>query len=235
MGLDLYVGPLTRYHLGDWQTIMQQIGAQNGYEVRVVRPHEEEDGETSPEVVQNAVLGWQQWLGEQLGSPVDWPESPTQPYWTDKPDWDGFGAVVLLAAYDERPDLRPGPGAKEDSPRDFTDAPAYQAASAQPERYYSLLSGVEWWLPLAEDPLVFEAPRPTGDPARMGTVDRLAAELRLLAERTNLLAGHDLDELRAASPGDDATVEDVARFGFAVMLGLTETAIEHRQPFILDY
>lgn len=235
MGLDLYVGPLTRYHLGDWLTITQQIGAQEGYDVRIVRAHEEDDGETDPDMVQNAVREWQQWLGEALGGPVDWPEGPAQPYWTDKPDWDGFGAVLLLAAYDERPDLCPGPWDRKDSPREFADAPAYQAASAQPERYLTLLSGVEWWLPLAEDPLVMEASRPSGQPTRMGSLDRLVAELRLLDERAGVLAGHDPAELRRGLSTDDPTLTEVARFGLAVMLHLAETAIEHRQPLLLDY
>jgi len=236
MGLDLYVGPLTRYHLGDWLTITQQIGAQNGYDVRIVRPDEEEDDvETDPGVVQNAVQEWQQWLGEALGSPVDWRDGPSQPYWTDKPDWDGFGAVLLLAAYDERPDLRPAAGAPQDDPRAFADAPAYQAASAEPERYLTLLSGVEWWLPLTEDPLVIEAPRPTGQPTRMGSIDRLVAELRLLDERAGVFAGHDPAELRQGPPTDGATVEEVARFGLAVMLDLAERAIEQRQPLLMDY
>ncbi|MFG2101780.1 hypothetical protein ACGFJ5_14370 [Micromonospora echinaurantiaca] len=235
MGLDLYVGPLTRYHLNDWLTITQQIGAQDGFTVRVIRAQEDEEPETDPDVVQAAVRDWQQWLGEALGGPVDWSENASQPYWTDKPDWDGFGAVLLLAAYDEHPDLQPSPWDKPDSPREFADAPAYQAASAQPERYLTLLSGVEWWLPLPADPLVIEASRPTGQPTRMGSVDRLAAELRLLAERTGLLAGYDPAELRRGLFTDDPTVEDLARFGLAVMLDLAETAIEHRQPLLLDY
>ncbi|MFG3706968.1 hypothetical protein ACGF7U_19875 [Micromonospora sp. NPDC047670] len=235
MGLDLYVGPLTRYHLDDWLTITQQIGAREGYDVRVLRAHEEEDGETDPDMVQSAVREWQQWLGEALGGPVDWPEDPSQPYWTDKPDWDGFGAVLLLAAYDERPDLCPSPRDKQDSAREFADAPAYQAASAQPERYLSLLSGVEWWLPLAEDPLVFEASRPTGQPTRMASTDRLVAELRLLDERAGVLAGYDPAELRRGLFTDDPTVAEVARFGLAVMLDLAETATKHRQPLLLDY
>lgn len=235
MGLDLYVGPLTRYHLGDWQTITQQIGAQNGYEVRIVRANDDEEAETDPAVVQNAVREWQQWLGEALGSPAAWLESASQPYWTDKPDWDGFGAVLLLAAYDERPDLRPAAGAKQDDPREFGDAAAYQAASEQPQRYHTLLSGVEWWLPLSEDPIVIEAPRPTGQPTRMATIDRLAAELRLLTERTNVFAGQDPAECTQSPPGAGASVEEAARFGLAVTLNLVGTAVTHRQPLLMDY
>lgn len=235
MGLDLYVGPLTRYHLGNWQTIMQQIGAQNGYDVRIVRAHEEEETETDPAVVYDAVRDWQQWLGEALGSPAAWLESATQPYWTDKPDWDGFGAVILLAAYDERPDLRPAAGSTQDSPREFADAPACQAASEQPQRYFSLLAGVEWWLPLTNDPMVIEAPGPNGQPIRMASIDRLAGELRLLSERTNVFAGRDPKEFRSDPPDAGAPVEETARFGLAVMLDLVEKALRHRQPLLMDY
>lgn len=90
-------------------------------------------------------------------------------------------------------------------------------------------------MPLAADPLVIEASRPTGQPTLMGSVDRLAAELHLLAERTGLLTGYDPAELRRGLFTDDPTVEDLARFGLAVMLELAETAIEHRQPLLLDY
>jgi hypothetical protein len=237
MGLDLYVGPLTRYHLGDWLTVMQQVGEQMGYNVRVVRADEQQEEErvTDPDVVLDAVHEWQQWLGGALGNPVGWPESPTQQYWTDKPDWDGFGAVVLLAAYDERPDLRPFTEERADDPRDFTNAPAYQAASEQPECYFSLLGGVEWWLPLTEDPVVIEASTPTGHQVRMASVDRLVGELRLLAERTNVFAGQDPAVFRQNPPERGAPVDDAARFGLAVMLDLAEKALEHHQPLLLDY
>lgn len=236
MGLDLYVGPLTRYHLGDWLTIAQQIGAQNGMDVRIVRANVEEAGETDPQVVWDAVLEWQQWFGDTLGRPADWPEGPTQPYWTDKPDWDGYGAILLLAAYDERPDLRPFTEARADDPRDFSNAPAYQAASAEPEIYLTLLSGVEWWLPFPGDPVVVDASGPAGHQTRMGSIDQLVAELHLLAERTGVFAGHDPAEFREEPPSShDPTVEQVARFGLAVTLHLAETALEHRQPLLLDY
>jgi hypothetical protein len=74
-------------------------------------------------------------------------------------DWDGYGGLVLQAAYDERPDLRPGQrtgllGRKltPDAARSFAESKAYQSAAKAPVKYPSLLSGVEWWLPLSEGP-----------------------------------------------------------------------------------
>ncbi len=31
-------------------------------------------------------------------SPTPWPEDNEKPYYTDKPDWDAFGAMLLVAA-----------------------------------------------------------------------------------------------------------------------------------------
>jgi len=38
MGLDVYVGPLTRYYSFEWETIIQRAGREQGLEVRIARP-----------------------------------------------------------------------------------------------------------------------------------------------------------------------------------------------------
>lgn len=106
MGLDIYVGPLTRYYSGAWETIVQQAGREQGIPVEIIRTNEPSpDRITDPQVVEEAVLAWrtslEQGLGEQLGPRLEWPEGPSADYVTDKPDWDGYAAVLLLAAHDE--------------------------------------------------------------------------------------------------------------------------------------
>lgn len=236
----MYVGSLTRYHLGDWLTIVQQMGAHNGMTVRIMRDTPQEP--PAPGVVLDAVSAWRTSLAEGLECPVDWAERPDLPYWTDKPDWDGFGAVVLAAAYEVEPDLRPwtaneiGWSQQEpDDPRQWAAAPAVVAAATHPEPYVTLLSGVEWWLPLPGG-WVIEAPRPLGAPVRMAAVEQLVAELELLAGRLGLTAEAHWQEVgRAGPPEAGAPVEDVARFGLSVLLPLAYQAHEARQPLLLDY
>jgi hypothetical protein len=59
MGLDVYVGPLTRYTLGEWLTIVQQAGLDAGHQVQIVRAAPDpEDVVTDPVEVRGAVTGW---------------------------------------------------------------------------------------------------------------------------------------------------------------------------------
>ena len=151
MGLDVYVGSVTRYTLGDWLTIVQQTLTREGQTVQIVRTNPDpEDVITDPAAVADAVDQWQTGLLGALGGAAPWPECADLPYWTDKPDWDGYGGLVLLAAYDERPDLAPASRrgllrreVPRVAPRDWQMAPAFVAASGSPKHYPGLLSGVE--------------------------------------------------------------------------------------------
>ena len=135
MGLDVYVGSLTRYYVGDWLLIAQQVGEQMDMKVTVVRTEPEPaDAITDPAAVLDTALRWQSRLCGALGGAQAWAERADLPYWTDKPGWDGFGGMVLLAAYDERPDLWPE---SAEDPGEFGSSPAYAAAAGNPQRYPS--------------------------------------------------------------------------------------------------
>ncbi len=157
-------------------------------------------------------------------------EASDADYSTDKPDWDGYGAVILLAAYDERPDLAPGTrqptglrrkAIAETAPRQFGEAAAYQAARQAAQRYPTLLSGAEWCLPLSTGPAVFRAPMPNGNPITMGRVDNLLTELQALNERTLTLSDADLAAASTVGPPASGTaVAQTAPFGLAALLRL---------------
>lgn len=245
MGLDIYAGSVTRYVAGDWLTIVQQVGQATGLDVRMIRMNEPPDAVRDAHVVHEAVIAWQTRLLKALGAAEAWEEAFDADYSTDKPDWDGYGAVILLAAYDERPDLAPGTGQRtgprrqaiaETAPRQFGEAAAYQAAWQSPQRYPTLLSGAEWCLPLSTGPAVFQAPMPNGKPITMGRVDSLLTELETLNARTLNLSGADLAAASEAGPPDSrTTVAQTAPFGLAVLLRLASYAATRRTAWIMDY
>jgi hypothetical protein len=243
MGLDVHVGPLTRYTLGEWLTILQQAGLDAGHQVQIVRAAPDpKDVVTDPVEVRSAVTGWQSGLLDALGGGEPWPDDADLPYWTDKPDWDGYGGLVLLAAYDEKPELRPGRRtglfarrAQEDSAREFGESRAYKEAAKSQSKYPTLLAGVEWWLPVTTGPSVFSAQRLTGQPTLMGRVDQLVIELQTLARQTGLANAEDLERVRQQGPPAADDVDTAGRFGLAVFQSLALTAQRERQPLVLDY
>ena len=118
MGLDIYAGTLTRYISGNWKTQLQQYAEANGHGYTKVTPDDEEEGnKNSPEEICKFVSKWRdQVVGviekdmqkpksffslfkkkEKISLPV-WEENNDKDYYTDKPDWSGYGALILVAA-----------------------------------------------------------------------------------------------------------------------------------------
>jgi hypothetical protein len=51
MGLDIYVGSLTRYYARDWETVVQKHARESGTKLTVERPNEPPDVVTDPETI----------------------------------------------------------------------------------------------------------------------------------------------------------------------------------------
>ena len=66
MGLDVYVGSLTRYLSGDWETVVQQWGRESGTPGNVVRAQNPTDAIRDPDVLTPAILAWRSSLGEGM-------------------------------------------------------------------------------------------------------------------------------------------------------------------------
>jgi hypothetical protein len=245
VGLDLYAGPVSRYVAGDWKTIVQQAGEAAGTPVIVMRQNEPPDAVTDINEVANAVASWRLGLIRSLGLNEEWDEDVGGEYYTDKPDWDGYGAVVLMAAYDEQPSLAPGSKVRRllgssvvppVVPRQFPEAQAFKTAAQSPARYPTLLMGAEWCLPVIGGPAVFRAPAPNGNPIAMGHVARLTDELTLLNQRTLRLSAADMESARQAGPPEpESSVDATAPFGLSVLMAVADFAAKHRVAWIMDY
>ena len=239
MGLDIYAGSVTRYVAGNWLTIVQQAGAASGQTVVMYRPNEPHDVERDADVVRGAVLAWRGGLLAAMDRRADdWVEDADAPYRSDKPAWSGYGAVVLLAAHLERPDLAPGTPVRKglrrravDSvpPQAFANSEAFKAVATAPSRFPTLLRGAEWCLPIGPDGPIFEAPAPNGTAIRTGSVDRLLAELRDLNDNTLRLTPAEMEEAIAGPSGRSGSDAEYARFGLALLTELAEFAVVNRR------
>jgi hypothetical protein len=188
MGLDIYAGTLTRYYSHNWKTVVQQWAEENGYSFNRITPDGEpadNEEEMSTAEVQAAVENWRDQILSAISQPgqppyAPWLEDNEKPYYTDKPDGDAFGAMLLVAAcrtYEE-----PVPSTVE---KDwiFGEHPLVARLASDEERVWSLFRGATWWLPLS-DSFLFQGSLPTDDTAAIATLGGLRKEL----EKLNQLA-----------------------------------------------
>ena len=236
MALDVYVGSLTRYYAGEWENISEKTARERGTQFRIGR--RVGSGETDPDIqeILQAILTWRvelnQSLGDRVAQPLDWSEDLDAPYYTGRPGWDGFGSLVLWAAYAEHPAVRQ----PASLPEEWDNDPALVRSNVAGfrSRYSHLVRNVELWLPNAFE-FTFEGEDVDGRRVVVGSAAGLHRQLEDLNEATwkgdaDLVAGW-----RRESPVEDAPLEQSARYAFAVLLDLAQKAVEHRLPMKLDY
>ncbi len=96
-------GTLTRYYARNRKTAVQQWGEANGVQVNLVRPEEQNVELAPPEEILAGVTSWRDGLLDALSPYLSekslWNEDvDATPYYTGKPDWDAFHALLLYAA-----------------------------------------------------------------------------------------------------------------------------------------
>lgn len=259
MGLDIYAGTLTRYYSHNWKNVVQQWAEENGFTFHKITPDGDpiaDEEELSPTEIQGIVENWREQILAAVSRPgqapyAPWPEDNEKPYYTDKPDWDAFGAMLLVAACHTYGEPVP-PTVEKDW--DFMEYPAIARLTADEERVWSLFRGATWWLPL-EDAFLFHAPLPTDDAAAIGTVGGLRKELEKFnkmawqADEDTILGWTETEGYPAdGTVGSDGQygkadipehtqydTESLARFAFSMFWQAMRFAEEQQVPVLLDY
>jgi hypothetical protein len=237
MGLDVYVGPLTRYYSGDWENV-----AERAQRTRMARPRSAAGpagaGSQDHERARLAVLAWRGALSASLGTstsvtaPLDWEESDTAPYYTGRPGWNGFGSLVLWAAYAEHPALR----VPTTLPEEWDNDPALVRSNAEGfrSRYSHLVRNVELWLPVAFE-ITFEGEGADRRRIVVGSSATLACQLAALNAATWKAQPAEVVTWARREPDGEAALELRARYAFAVMADLAAKAVDQRLPMKLDF
>ncbi|MBX9950610.1 MAG: hypothetical protein K2Y39_15685 [Candidatus Obscuribacterales bacterium] len=241
MALDVYVGSLTRYYLGDWETPIQRYARESGKQV--LRVEVANKGESNsddvikdPEIVRSYVISWRNALntalGEYLSCPLDWDETSTAPYFSEQLRWDNLSSLKLWAAYLEHPDLiRPN-----NCVVDWTKDVAFKRIVEDPSKtkYPNLLKDPTTWLPADFKPLVFETEEANGHTTTFGSVAGLKDELDEINELTWKADKATIEKWKRDSTAPSAPLEEGARFGFALLSVLSSIALERKLVMRLD-
>jgi len=240
MAVDLYVGTLSRYYSGSWENVGQKWARENHVAYKIVRPADAEaDGELpklDPAAMQTAVTDWREvmieGLGAHLQAPLEWDESPETPYFTDRPHWDGYAALMILAACEENADI----DIPETVPGNWSNHPALVRARSDEFAHtdYMHLLSPEMWLP-GDFSFTFQFVDLAGRTITIGSVERLLDHLRHLNERVYRATEEERLIWRQHCPPAGAPFDQAARFGLGVFLDLAEQAAAHRLPIKLDY
>jgi len=221
MGLDLYVGSLTRYYMGSPVAVIEQMARQQRVPYAIVHDARGPDsGQEFEPVVRSAALAWREGLRQQLDGrldePLDWDESPGGPCYTDKPGWDAYGGVLLLAAHQEYPEL-PLP---HEVSADWADDPAYLASleTGSGSRFDQVLIP-DLWLPCRFG-FTFRTRDLTGQEIEVGSIAMLRTQL---------------EALRAAHHADPSPLAVIAHRALAVIRRMADRATRHGLPMKLDF
>jgi hypothetical protein len=236
MALDVYVGSLTRYYSGDWESVADRNVRERGRKAKSGPPHANGEPKKDRERIQASVLAWRRTLdgalAPHLSEPLAWEESREAPWFTDRPGWDGFGSVVLWAAYAEQRGLR-RPALL---PEEWDDDAALVRSNADGfrSRYSHLVRNVELWLPANFD-FTFEGEDVDGRRIIVGSSTTLRRQLGELNSATWKMDADEMAALAREPPPGRASLEVSARHAMAVMSGLVQHAAERRLPMKLDY
>jgi len=238
MGLELYVGSLTRYFCGDWETALQKAARRNGLSYAKPTDKEKGDDEAPPtrEEMEPQVIEWKRGLKDEIKSSVvesmDWDETQQSPYFTDQLHFQGHSSILLWSAYLEHPNLtRP-----KQCVEDFNEDEAYIASSADDSKteFKHLLKNTVCWLP-ADFNEPFEALDVCGAELSYGSSQKLLEELIWLNNQTWKAERADIERWRRLGLGQSCCLEEAAKYALSVFLPLTEKAIEHKLVMRLDW
>lgn len=232
MGLDIYVGSLSRYYAREWETISQTYAREQGMAHQTLYTSQQE--KIDQDQIRAEIIGWRDAVRNSVTEEpiqLDWDESPEAPYFTDKPDWDGYGALLLWAAYSEHPDLI----APENMSEKWSEDEAfYKSTSMEFRTQYPALMRSDIWVP-EELPFSVGTIDLMGNDIVIGSVPKLGSELLELNDKTWKADAETITSWLKDCPEVGGNLEKAAQFGFAMFLNLANKSIESNLVMKLDF
>jgi hypothetical protein len=233
MALDVYVGGFSRYYAGQWDPPDQRpLDAPQGGGQGVLGPSKPSDPVEWDEVSE-AVDRWcealNSGLGDNLDVPLAWDESSDTPYFTDRLGYEGYGALMVWAAYAEAGSTPP----KQLAPDWYEDEVFVKYSKPANSDTYRAITATGLWLP-GSFQFSFDFPFLTGDDVHITSNLALQEALEMLNSESLKLQPVELDEVLQEGYHQGAPLRDLATFGLSVFRSLCSKSEEHGLPIIID-
>ncbi len=255
MGMDLYAGTFTRYYAGNWKTEAQKWCEEFGFDYKKITPVQ--NSEVLPvEEILPMVETWRDNLLEALrmeGFSVEpWPEDNERPYYTNKPDWPAFNALLLYVACLSLNEPFPEKFSKTAQFKDFEIS---QRIPSNSTLGWSLIHRINYWLPLEIDVAV-KTGLLSGGMGTFYTTNCLIKELKQINELSWKADDETIDswfDLAGYEPEDEKRTklkegfsmvepasgyydtESLAKFAFSRFYRAARFAQENSVPLIMDF
>ena len=252
MGMDIYAGTFVRYYAKNWKTKSQQFCEENGIAYSVIRANpEEHEKQASPEKITEGVHYWQNKMNDMLESHGIqrfelWEENNEKDYYTDKPDWDAFGALLLMVSAKVL-----GRDCPAEYEKNMEFHPYIEEAAAEMLAEWSLPAGVFHFIPQKEY-LMFEWVLANGKEASFATTATLKAELDTInellwnADENMILEwteteGYPVDvvlqngKYQRLQESKVYDTESLAKFCYSILYRAVKFSFENNVPVIFDY
>ena len=253
MAFDVYVGTMTRFYRQEWENAAQRMCREQGIEYRMIHIGGDAEPPPSAAEIREAIGQW--WrnmtnaLSAQRCGTFQWNEGDNQPYFTARPAWDGYHALLVWTAHAEHRWLPLPPNI----PDPWSQDAAFQR-STRPGSYsrFRTILSPQMWLPV-DFPFTFEGPTlASSNPTHIGSVFTLKRELdevhRRTSQRLNALKNSPEGEsekrglfarlfCRPAPPLDPSKpkLAEAADRGLQIFRDLAAKACEHRLPLLLSF
>jgi hypothetical protein len=232
MAFDIYAGGFSRFYAREWENVMQKHARETGMQYKMIHTGGEQKPPRWEEVQQN-VSHWKaalkNGLRENAPDDLDWSEERDAPYFTDRPGWDGYAGLVLLAASTACNSPLP-PFLPKDALN--SDIIVRAQGTAFGGAYRSIIQA-QLWLPAAFD-YSFDFVDFCDQKVHVASVRSLEADLRALQQAHQITEPQLQKSLKDAYE-DSADFMSVARFGLAILLKIASEAAAHKLPIMLSY
>ena len=231
MSFDIYAGAFSRFYAREWENAVQKHARETGMTYHMIRPSDSgpENWDEVKQVVHRWRLGIKNGLGDNAPPDLDWSEERDSPYFTDRPGWDGYSALVVLAASTETGRPLPARLSEDALASDVVTS----AVGIESRAQYRSIFGASLWLPGSFD-FSFDFVDLSNKKIHIGSVRRLEHDLRNL-QNARRISDADLAESIKGGVEDTGDTFAMGCFGLAVFLRIAGAAREHRLPMMLAY